>query len=129
MRAYSGDLRQRGVAAGGAGAPRPAGARTLPGSLAAVKRYLQQRHEVGHLAPRTSPGRPPDIAADRLAALEAQLAAHPDATLAQHCQHWQAAWGQPLSLSAMRRAITRLAWTRKKTTAAKRAGTGAARAR
>ncbi len=114
MRAYSVELRQRVVAAVDAGTPRAEVACTFGVSLATIKRYLKQRREAGHLAPRTSPGRPPDIAADRLAALEAQLAAHPDATLAQHCQHWQAAWGQPLSRSAMRRAIKRLAWTRKK---------------
>ena len=114
MRAYSVDLRQRVVAAVDAGTPRAAVARTFQVSLATIKRYLKQRREAGHLAPRTSPGRPADIAADRLAALEAQLTAHPDATLAQHCQHWQAAWGQTISLSAMRRAIKRLDWTRKK---------------
>ena len=113
MRAYSVDLRQRVVAAVDAGTPRAAVARTFGVSLATIKRYLKRRREVGHLAPRTSPGRPPDIPADRLAALEAQLAAHPDATLAQPCPHWQAAWGQPLSRSAMRRAIKRLACTRK----------------
>ena len=114
MRAYSVDLRQRVVAAVDAGTPRAEVARTFQVSLATIKRYLKQWREAGHLAPRTSPGRPPDIPAQQLPALEAQLAAHPDATLAQHCQHWQAAWGQPLSRSAMRRAIKRLDWTRKK---------------
>ena len=114
MRAYSVDLRQRVVAAVDAGTPRAAVARTFQVSPATIKRYLKQRREAGHLAPRTSPGRPPGIPADRLAALEAQLAAHPDATLAQHCQHGQAAWGQPISGAAMRRAIKRLDWTRKR---------------
>src|ERR671932_1435883 len=114
MRAYSLDLRQRVVAAVDAGTPRAAVARTFQVSPATIKRYLKQRREAGHLAPRTSPGRPPGIPADRLPALEAQLAAHPDATLAQHCQRWQEARGASVSASAMRRASKRLAWTQKK---------------
>src|SRR5918911_298838 len=114
MRAYSLDLRQRGVGAGDAGAPPAEGARTFQISLATIKRYLKQRREAGTLAPRTSPGRPAGIPADQLPALEGQLTAHPDATLAQHCQRWQEARGAVVSASAMRRAIKRLEWTRKK---------------
>jgi transposase len=114
MRAYSVDLRQRVVAAVDAGTPRAEVARTFGVSLATIKRHRKQRREAGHLAPRTSPGRPPGRPADRLPALEAQLAARPDATLAQHCQQWQEAQGALVSASAMRRAIKRLDWTRKK---------------
>ena len=119
MRAYSLDLRQRVVVAVDAGTPRTEVARTFRVSLATIKRYLKQRGEAGHLAPRTSPGRPAGIPAAQLPALEAQLAACPAATLAQHCQRWQEARGAAVSASAMRRAIKRLEWTRKKLHAGK----------
>jgi transposase len=114
MRAYSLDLRQRVVAAVDAGTPRAAVARTFQIARATIKRYLKQRREAGTLAPRTSPGRPAGIPADQLPALEGQLTAHPDATLAQHCQRWQEARGAAVSASARRRASKRLEWTRKK---------------
>jgi hypothetical protein len=50
------------------------------------------------------------------AALAAQEAAQPDATLALHCQHWFAQTGQRLSTAAMCRSLQRLQLTRKKST-------------
>ena len=114
MKAYSMDLRQRIVAAVDAGTPRAEVARTFRVSLATLKRYLKQRRETGTLAPRTSPGRPAEIPPVQHAALRAQLAAHPDATLAQHCRRWQAEQQATVSVSAMQRAIARVGWSRKK---------------
>ena len=114
MKAYSMDLRQRIVAAVDAGTPRAEVARTFRVSLATLKRYLKQRRETGTLAPRTSPGRPAEIPPAQHEALRAQLAAHPDATLAQHCQRWQADQQATVSVSAMQRAIARVGWSRKK---------------
>jgi transposase len=114
MRAYSLDLRRRVVAAVDAGTPRAEVARTFQVSLATIKRYRKQRRDTGLLQARTSPGRTPAITAAELPALAMQLAAQPDATLEQQCRSWRAAHGQVVSASAMRRAIKRLDWTRKK---------------
>ena len=51
---------------------------------------------------------------DQQARLRRQLAARPDASLEQHCRQWAAEQGTAVSASAMRRAIQRVAWTRKK---------------
>src|SRR5919199_4291744 len=120
MRAYSLDLRQRVVAAVDAGTPRAEIARTFQVSPATIKRYLQQRRATGHLQGRTSPGRTPAITAAQLLALAAQLAAQPDATVEQQCRAWRETHGQVVSASALRRAIKRLDWTRKKSYAGKR---------
>lgn len=45
-----------------------------------------------------------------------QLEAHPDATLAEHCQWWEAAHGVQVSSATMSRAMKHLNWTRKKKT-------------
>ncbi len=106
------DLRQRVVAAVDAGTPRAEVAHTFRVSLATIKRYLKQRRETGTLAARTSPGRP-EIRPAQHEALRAHLAAHPDATLAQHCQLWRADQQASVSVSAMQRAIARVGWSRK----------------
>ena len=46
--------------------------------------------------------------------LAAQVAAHPDATLAEHCHRWQTSQGVTVSISTMRRHLQRLGITRKK---------------
>jgi transposase len=48
------------------------------------------------------------------AALRAQVAAHPDATLAEHCQRWQETHGVVVSVPTMGRALQRLGMTLKK---------------
>ena len=48
------------------------------------------------------------------AVLRAQLEAHPDATLQEHCEMWEAHGGIKVSISTMSRTIQRLGWTRKK---------------
>lgn len=47
-------------------------------------------------------------------ALAAQVAAHPDATLAAHCQLWHAHHGVVVSVPTMGRALQRLGVTLKK---------------
>jgi transposase len=114
MKAYSEDLRQRVVDAVDAGVPRPEVARLFQVSLATVKRYLKQRREAGHLRPGRSPGRTPGIAAAQHPALAAQVAAHPDDTLEQHCARWRVEQGDAPSVWAMQRALARAKITRKK---------------
>ena len=114
MRAYSLDLRERIVRAVQGGTPREVVARTFGVGIATVQRYLAQQRRTGSLAPRPIPGKAPLIGPDRLAALRAQVAATPDATLAEHCQQWTQTHGVPISVPAMHRALARLGWTRKK---------------
>jgi transposase len=114
MKAYSVDLRQRVVDAVDGGMPRPEAARVFQVSVATIKRYLKRRRETGGLTPGQSPGRTPEIGPDAYAALAAQVAAHPDDTLAQHAATWQAERGVAVSLWAVDRALGRARITRKK---------------
>src|SRR5437868_5393392 len=114
MRAYSLDLRERIVRAVGAGRPLVEVARTFGVGRATVRRYMGLALATGSLAPRKSPGRPAAIGAADAAALRAQVAAAPDATLAEHCATWERERGARPSLWAMHRAIARLGLTRKK---------------
>ena len=107
------DLRERIVRAAEADTPRRVVARAFGVGLATVERYLR-RARAGALAPRTSPGRPARIGPAAWPALRAQLAATPDATLAEHAARWAADRGARVSVATMHRAIARLGWTRKK---------------
>ncbi len=114
MKAYSVDLRERVVAAVDAGVPRPEVARLFQVSVATIKRYLQRRRATGGLVPGRSTGRTPSIAPAQYPALAAQVAAHPDDTLAQHAATWRAEHGAAVSAWAVDRALRRGAITRKK---------------
>jgi transposase len=114
MKPYSTDLRQRVLDAVDHGTPRQQMVELLEVSLSTIKRYLRQRRETGQLAAKPIPGRPPKKGATLDANLPAQLAAHDDATLEQHCQWWEASHGVQVSTASMSRAIARLGWTRKK---------------
>jgi hypothetical protein len=74
------------------------------------------RRETGNVKPKAIPGRPSKKGAALQAGLLPQLEAHPDATLAEHCQFWEATHGVQISSATMSRAIQRLNWTRKKKT-------------
>jgi transposase len=115
MKPYSTDLRQRVLDAVDHGPPRAHIVEVLQVSLSTIKRYLRQRRETGELSAQPIPGRPPKKGAALDAALPAQLAAHDDATLEQHCQLWADSQGVLVSTASMSRAIARLGWTRKKT--------------
>lgn len=114
MKAYSVDLRERVVAAVDAGVPRPEVARRFRVSVATITRYLQRRRATGSLLPGRSPGRTPSSAPAQYPALAAQVAAHPDDTLAQHAATWQAEQGAAVSPWAVDRALVRGTITRKK---------------
>jgi len=114
MKAYSEDLRFRVVQAINDGRSQPEVARLFRVGLRTVERYRQQWRETGTLTSRTSTGDTPSILSDQYPALVAQLAALPDATLAMHCDRWEAATGVRVSVSTMCRAQQRVGWTRKK---------------
>jgi transposase len=114
MRAYSVDLRERVVGAVEQGVPQAVAARTFSVGRATVERWVQRRRERGSLAPSPVPGAAPAIGPAEAPALRAQVAATPDATLAEHCERWAAATGVRLGVSAMHRTLARLGITRKK---------------
>src|SRR5918999_28470 len=114
MRAYAIDLRERILHAVARGQPKAAVARTYRVSLSTVKRYTAQHAVTGSVAPRRRTAPPPRIDVAQQSALLAQLAAAPDATLAEHCQAWEQAHGVRVSVPTMWRAIARVGWTSKK---------------
>ncbi len=114
MKAYSCDLREKVVAAVDRGVPRQRIAHEFDLDPSTIKRWLRLRRETGTLAPRAISGRPARLKMLLDAGLEVQLRAAPDATIAEQCAAWEAATGQPVSPTTMRRATRRLGWTRKK---------------
>ena len=75
------------------------------------KRWRQRHRATGSLAPFPSPGRPARIGPYQHAALRAQVRAHPDAALAEHCDRWAAATGDRVSPATMCRTLQRPALT------------------
>jgi transposase len=115
MRAYSHDLRERIVRAVAGGSSRAEAARRFSVSERTVRRYLRRQATTGTLAPAAyRRGPAPAIPPAQEAALLAQLRAHPDATLEEHCTLWRQAHGQTVSTSTMCRAQQRIGWTVKK---------------
>lgn len=114
MRAYSVDLRHRIVDALEAGESTIDVARRFVVSESSVRRYRRQVHDRGTLEPGTPPGPIPRIGPEDDDALVAQVRAHPDATLREHCRHWHARTGQWVSLQTMSRKLRALGWTVKK---------------
>jgi transposase len=116
MRAYSQDLRHRILHAVDQGKPRAEIIRTFEVSRATIKRYLKLRRETGEVRAKAIPGRPAKKGAALQAGLPVQLEMHPDATLQEHCEFWEAEHGIQVSTATMSRAIQRRGWTRKKKT-------------
>jgi transposase len=114
MKPYSPDLRQKIVDAVESGLPHQEVADRFGVSTDSVSRYMKQWRDLGHLTPRPIPGAVARISPDEYPALRTQLAAHPDATLAEHCVWWQEAGHRPVSQATMCRTQQRIAWTRKK---------------
>src|SRR3954468_11275544 len=109
MRAYSMDLRERIVAAVDAGLPQSQAAERFGVSLRTVERYLSRRRRSGSVAATEQRHGPePTVRRALQAWLPARLDAAADATLAEHVAAFVAAGGQPVSLSAMSRAIAGL---------------------
>jgi transposase len=107
-RPYSVDFRERLVDAAAAGASSVEIERLVHVSRRTVNRWKRQRRLEGTLAPKPKPGRPRLLTAADEVALREQVAAHPDATLAEHCQEWQSSHGVTVSCPTMCRALHRL---------------------
>src|SRR3954470_6310339 len=106
VRAYSMDLRERIVAAVDAGLNQAQAAERFGVSLRTVERYLARRRATGSLAATEQRHGPePTVRRALQAWLPARLDAAADAPLAEHAAAFVAAGAQPVSLSAMSRAI------------------------
>ncbi len=113
---YSLDLRQRVLDAVDRGMARRTIVETFQVSHGSIKRWLKRRKQTGTVAPISPPGRAAAIIADQYPALVAQVAAAPDATLADHLRHWQTEQRVAVSRWTISRAIRAAGWTRKKNT-------------
>ena len=114
MNAYPAELRIRIVRAVEGGMAQTEVARVFAVSDRTIRRYLTDHRAGGDLTPGQSPGRPALIGSAHTDALQAQVAAQPDATLAEHCDRWARAQGVRVSEATMSRAIRRRAITVKK---------------
>jgi transposase len=113
MKQYPAVLRERLLRFVDAGHSQAEAARTFGVSLRSITRWRQQA-ATGDLEPKPRPGRTPRIGPDQAAALEAQVAAAPDATLAEHCQTWAQQHGVVVSLATMSRMLAKLGLPLKK---------------
>ncbi len=111
---YAADLRERLLAAQDAGLTAAEIARTFGISARSLRRWRQWARERGNVATQPRAGRPRAIPPEHEAALRAQVAAHADATLAEHCTHWEADHGVRVSTATMSRLLTRLGLPLKK---------------
>ena len=114
MKTYSADFRERLLRAIDAGLGQAEAARLFGVGTSTLKRWKRRRRDTGAVAPSPRRGRPPTIGPDQRAALEAQVRAAPDATLAEHCASWERAHGVRVSVATMSRALAKLGWPLKK---------------
>lgn len=113
-RGYSRDLRERLLQAVASGLSVAEVARITGVSESTIRRYTRKAAAGASLQPGTSPGGPRKITRDEEDALRAQVAAHPDATLAEHCAAWAVAGHARVSRATMSRALNRLSLPLKK---------------
>jgi transposase len=106
-RGYSRDLRERLLQAVTSGLSVVEVARITGVSASTIYRYKRKVTTGASLEPGTSPGGPRKIPVAEEAALRAQVAAHPDAILAEHCAMWAAAGHASVSRATMSRALAR----------------------
>jgi transposase len=114
MKQYPADFRDRLLRAIDAGLARAEAARTFGVAERTIQRWQRRRRETGAVAPAPRPGRPPRLGPADRPALEAQLRARPDATLAEHRDAWERGRGVRVSVATMSRAVRGLGWTVKK---------------
>ena len=113
-RGYSRDLRERLLRALASGLSAVEIARATGVSPSSLRRWKQKQAAGESLDPGTSPGGPRKIRTDDEPALRAQVAARPDATLAEQCAQWAAAGHAAVSEATMSRALARLGLPLKK---------------
>src|SRR5215203_1433608 len=94
---YSVELREQVLQAADAGRSGAEIARSFGLSRRSLTRWRQWRRDRGTVATKPRSGRPPKIAPGQYAALRAQIAADPDATLDEHCTRWEQTHGTSIS--------------------------------
>jgi transposase len=117
MKHYAADLRERLLGAIDAGLPLAEAARLFRVCPSTIVRWRRRRCATGAATALPRPGRPPRLSPYHAAALRAQVAAAPDATLAQHGAPWATVHGVRVSVATMWRAIRRLGITGNKSPA------------
>lgn len=110
----SNDVRARALAAIDDGKSVSAVASFFRCDPSTIRRWIRRRTRTGSSDAGTRSGRPPLIGPTQESRLRQQVADHPDATLAAHCQQWLAATGATISLSTMSLTLRRLGITLKK---------------
>jgi transposase len=108
------DIRERALAALDAGWSVADVAAFCQNDPSTVRRWRRQRARTGSGLPRPRSGRPPLIPPSAYPALEAQVTARPDATLADHCAFWATTHGVRPCVSTMSRLLRHLGLTLKK---------------
>ena len=108
MKQYSADFRDRLLRALDAGLSQAEAARTFGVPERTLRRWRQERRETGRSGPRARSGRTRAIPPAQEPALRAQVAKHPDATLAEHGAIWAQTHGIQLSTATLCRAIARV---------------------
>lgn len=110
----SNDVRERALAAVDEGRPVAAVAAFFQNDPSTIRCWIRKRRTTGSGLARPRSGRPRKIPVAQEPDLAAQVTAHPDATLAMHCQRWQETQGVQVSISAMGRRLRALGLTLKK---------------
>lgn len=110
----SDDVRERALAAVDAGQSVADVATFFQNDPSTIRRWLRQRTQSGSGCSRPRSGRPRLIPSEQEAELRAQVAAHPDATLAMHCAWWMTHHGIRPGLSTMCRRLREMGVTLKK---------------
>jgi transposase len=107
-------IRERALAACLSGMKQESVAALYGVNRSTLWRWRQQVLQGRGLDPGRSPGGPRKISREQEGSLEAQLRAHPDATLDEHLALWTQGQGPSVSRATMARSISRLGWSRKK---------------
>lgn len=110
----SDDVRERALAAVDAGHRVADVAAFFQNDPSTIYRWRRQRASTGSGLSRPRSGRPSLLQPAQVPALTAQVAARPDATLAEHCAQWEHAQHCRPSLSTMSRWLRELGFTLKK---------------
>jgi transposase len=113
-RGYSRDLRERLLTLLESGLSVAEVARRTRVSESSLWRWRAKAATGQSLEPGHSPGGPRKIGPDEEDALRAQVAATPDATLAEHCTAWATSGHEDVSVSTMDRTLVRLGLPLKK---------------
>lgn len=112
--AYSKDLRERVLSYVAEHHNKAAAARLFKVHEETVRAWVKAFERSGKTQAGRSPGRPRKITVEQQDLLRAQVKAHSDDTLAQHCERWEEAVGVKVCVATMHTALKQAKLTRKK---------------